>query len=70
MATKEMTWEEWINSEYNTAGYYLSSSVIYYKKLGDSKIYTLVNDSTTRQENKTNIIIPNQSYGHRDSSTY
>jgi hypothetical protein len=45
-----MTWEEWVNSSYNTDGFYISYNVIHSK------------DGGFINENKNNIIIKNNLY--------
>lgn len=63
-ATKNMTWQEWVTSDYNTSGKYIASPHgIYYNNIGwyDRGVYRIKNESTDVV--LTDKIIKDMEYG-------
>ena len=57
-AEEGMTWEQWVNSEYNTGGYYVSGSIIY----ANSVTWIVNNSSDNVPEKSSNEIMANANY--------
>ena len=58
MAKEGMTWEQFVNSEYNTIGLYISDNILYAP--GDYRIYNI--KDFYNNVNITDYIIENESY--------